>query len=233
MTLIQQMRERWGIADALPVADDQRLPGNYVSTFHFAEVIGQLLKDGDVLATGCSGLATEIFQLAVPLASDRDIICSWSLGAMGFGIPTAIGACIGSDYKNTVCVDGDGGFQLNIQDLATVRGMNLPIKFFVLDNNGYASMRVSQQRWFGRTFGTDDNDGLHMPNLERVVEGYDIPFVRIDGWRDLRQQVRAVLNMDGPVVCDVPSPPDEQRPSQAPKTTAWSPVTRIRDWGGK
>ena len=78
------------------------------------------------------------------------------LGAMGFGLPASIGACLAAGGHRTVLVDGDGGFQLNIQELATIRRLGLPIKVFVLDNGGYGSIRSSQRRHFdGRLVGAD------------------------------------------------------------------------------
>ena len=229
MTHIQKMRERWGIAESLPVADEHRNPGEYVSTFHLAEVIGHLLDDDHLLATGCSGQAVEIFQLAIPLSSDRDIVCSWSLGSMGFGIPIALGACIGSGRQRTICVEGDAGIQLNIQDLATIHHYELPIVIFVLNNDGMASMRTSQSRWFGRTFGADEGTGLSLPPLQAIAAAYGLAYYRIDGWGDLTEQVRTVMNRPNPIIVEVPTPLDEQRPPQQQVMTGgWVPVQRKR-----
>ncbi len=84
------------------------------------------------------------------------------LGAMGFAIPASIGVCLGSGGKKTICVDGDGGFQLNIQELATIAHLNLPIKFFVLNNDGYASIRATQ------------NDLLRRPQYRMRLEHRNI-----------------------------------------------------------
>jgi acetolactate synthase-1/2/3 large subunit len=188
-----------------------------------------LVEEDDVLCSGTSGLATEIFLLTVPLAPGRDVICNWSLGAMGYGIPTAIGACVGSGRRRTICADGDGGFQVNIQELATIRGLDLPITMFVFNNVGYASMRASQQRWFGREFGTDEASGLHLPDLGAVVRGYGLPFSNLNGWCDLNDQVAAVLSIPGPMVCGVPSPPLEDRPAHQANASHWSPTTKFRE----
>lgn len=232
---IQAMRNRWGLTEPLPILDEHRKPGDAISTYHFAEVLGTILPDDYVLTTGCSGTGIETFQLSVPLSANRDIVCSWSLGSMGFGIPTAIGACIGSGRKNTICVDGDAGFHLNVQELETVRRLDLPIKFFVLNNNGMSSMRTSQQRWFGRSFGADEESGLTLPELWRIVTSYRLAYQKLDGWCGYNQQtsiasqIQQVLDYPGPIICEVPSPPNEQRPSQQQDSSGWSPVTRFRD----
>ena len=83
---------------------------------------------------------------------------------MGYGIPAAIGVCLASGGQRTICVDGDGGFQLNIQELATVAYHKLPIKFFVLNNDGYASIRASQTNFFGQpNIGCDAGLGSRFP----------------------------------------------------------------------
>jgi acetolactate synthase-1/2/3 large subunit len=109
-------------------------------------------------------------------------------------------------------VDGDGGFQFNIQELETVARLNLPIKYFVLNNDGYASIRASQTSYFGAPqLGCDSRTGLTMPDVCRIAAAYGLRTARIDSQADLRGQVRAVLETPGPVVCDVQLIPDEVR----------------------
>ena len=87
------------------------------------------------------------------------------LGAMGYGIPAAIGACVASDGKETICLDGDGGFIMNIQELETVKRLGLPIKFFILNNEGYVSIRNTQNSHFdGKLIGSDKDSGLTLPD---------------------------------------------------------------------
>jgi acetolactate synthase-1/2/3 large subunit len=134
-----------------------------------------------------------------------------ALGAMGNGLPSTIGACLGSGGKETVCIDGDGGIQLNIQELQTIARLNLPIKLFVLNNGGFSSIRTSQKRWFGRLTAADTTSKLTLPDLMKIAAAYGLPSTQIATQRDLRKQVRAVLNQSGPVICDVVCLPDEAR----------------------
>jgi acetolactate synthase-1/2/3 large subunit len=134
-----------------------------------------------------------------------------ALGAMGYGLPAAIGACLGSGGRETVLIDGDGGIQLNIQELATVQRLQLPIKILILNNDGYSSIRTSQQRWFGRQTGADARSGLTLPDIGSVARAYGLPAERIADQRDLRAQLARILALPGPVVCDVVSRPDEAR----------------------
>lgn len=198
------------------VGDAQREPGDFVSTYHLAEVVSGLLAQDDVLAPCSSGLAIEIFLLALRLRTGQQASNTTALGAMGYGPPTAIGACIATGGGRTICVDGDGGLQLNAQELETIRRLDLPIKLLVLSNNGYASIRASQQRWFGRLVGADATSGLSLPPLGGLAAAYGLAYVRIDGRAPLEDQLRAVFDRPGPVICEVPTPPEEPRePAQA------------------
>jgi acetolactate synthase-1/2/3 large subunit len=129
---------------------------------------------------------------------------------MGFGIPASIGGCIASGKRRTICIDGDGGFQLNIQELETVKRLNLPIKFFVLNNQGYASIRATQRNYFGGHFvASTGSSGLTLPEIMKIAGAYGIPAVRMQDNTKVRETVRNVLETDGPVVCEVMSSPDQ------------------------
>jgi acetolactate synthase-1/2/3 large subunit len=131
---------------------------------------------------------------------------------MGFGIAASIGACLGGGGRPVVCVDGDGGFQFNIQELETVRRLNLPIKFFVLNNEGYGSIRASQKVFFGETvIGCDEATGQTLPDVRRVAEAYGIRTDIITSQDNLAADIKRVLDTPGPVVCDVHIVLDEIR----------------------
>ncbi len=104
---------------------------------------------------------------------------------------------------------------MNIQELATVERLRLPIKFFVANNDGYASIRASQSNYFKRLVGADRTSGMTLPDLGAVTRAYGLPFVRISDKTDLNRQIRAVLDMDGPVVCEVMVAPNEDRTPRA------------------
>jgi len=194
------------------VTEEHRKPGSLVSIFNLAEVIGTESKQEDKLVSGSSGSGIEIFLLACPTRSGQRIFHTAGLGAMGYGLPMSIAVCIGSGHKQTILVDGDGGFQFNIQELETVRRLQLPIKFFVLNNDGYASIRASQKAYFGEPkIGADAATGLTVPNLSKIAASYDIACVVIENQTNLREEVRSILDIPGPVIVDVRVIPDEIR----------------------
>lgn len=193
------------------VLTEHRNPDQRVSTYYLAEILSQELKENEFIVSGSSGAGIEIFQHALKMKMGQRLFHTTALGAMGYGLPAAIGACIAGGRHETICVDGDGGIQMNIQELATVQRLGLPIKFFILNNDGYSSIRTSQKRWFGRLTGADATSGLTLPDISKVAIAYGLPTARIEDQRNLRSEIRAVLDTPGPVVCDVISIPDEAR----------------------
>jgi acetolactate synthase-1/2/3 large subunit len=194
------------------ITPEHRKPEGRVSVYHLAEVIAAETDATDVLVSCSSGSGIEIFLLASPTRTGQRILHTAGLGAMGYGIPSAIAACLAGGRRRTICVDGDGGFQFNIQELETVARLNLPIKFFVLNNDGYASIRASQANYFGRaSIGCDASTGLTVPDLSKVASAYGLATAVIRDQSDLAAEVRRVLETPGPVVCDVRVIPDEVR----------------------
>ncbi len=194
------------------VTEEHRNPETCVSIFYLAEIIGTESTLDDLLVSGSSGSGIEIFLLACPTRNGQRIYHTAGLGAMGYGLPMSLAVCIGGGRKRTILVDGDGGFQFNIQELETASRLKLPVKFFVLNNDGYASIRASQKGYFGKAnIGCDSQTGLTVPEISKVAAAYNIPCVVISDQKNLREDVKRVMAMDGPVVVDVHVIPDEMR----------------------
>ncbi len=212
----QHWKERYPL-----VLPEHRAPG-LVSLYHLAEVIGQEVGPNDRVVSGSSGSAIEVFLLAYRARKGRRVFHTAGLGAMGYGLPASIGVCLGSGGRKTVCVEGDGGLQLNIQELATIAHLQLPIKLFILNNQGYASIRASQTNYFGGpNIGCSPETGVSIPDYRKVARAYGLKTAVIErqgaDQLDLRASVRRVLRTRGPVVCDVHVIPDEIR---APRVTS-------------
>jgi acetolactate synthase-1/2/3 large subunit len=195
-----------------PMIQPKHRAQGQVSIYHLAETVAKLATADDQLLTGSSGVGIEMFLCAWPSRTGQRLIHTAGLGAMGYGIAAATGICLARGGKRTICADGEGGFQLNIQELATVAYHNLPIKFFLLNNNGYAAIRGSQKAFFGGpNIGCDEPTGLKLPDIHKVAASYGIASATIYEQDDLESQVRAVLETPGPVICDVHVIPDEAR----------------------
>jgi len=194
------------------VTAEHRNPESKVSIFHLAEVIGTESNPGDLLVSGSSGSGIEIFLLAYPTRNGQRIYHTAGLGAMGYGLPMSLAVCLAGGRGRTILVDGDGGFQFNIQELETASRLQLPVKFFVLNNDGYASIRASQTGYFGKpSIGCDSRTGLTVPDMSKVAAAYNIPCVVIPNQSNLRADVQRALAIEGPVVIDVHVIPDEMR----------------------
>ncbi|GLC26699.1 thiamine pyrophosphate-binding protein [Roseisolibacter agri] len=192
------------------VQPEHRSCADGVSMYHFSDVLSDELASDDVITPGSSGFACEIFLLVARVKAGQRLFHNRGTGAMGFGLPASIGACIASG-RRTISVDGDGGFQMNIQELATVATHGLPIKFFVVNNGGYASIRTSQANYFGRLVAADATSGVRLPDVTAVAAAYGLPTARINSPDGLRARIREVLDRPGPVVCEVRVPDDEPR----------------------
>jgi acetolactate synthase-1/2/3 large subunit len=180
-----------------------------VSTYVFSETLCEELDGNDMIIPGSSGAALDTFWLSAKLKAGQRTVATGGLGAMGYGLPAAVGGCMGGGRRRTISVDGDGGFVMNVQELEVVRRFGLPIKFFVLNNNGYASIRASQTGYFKQTIGCDPGSGLTLPDICHLARAFGIETMRIEQQSELRQRIRKALDTDGPIVCEVMVQPDQ------------------------
>jgi acetolactate synthase-1/2/3 large subunit len=182
-----------------------------VNTYVLVDVLSELCTKDDVFAPGSSGACSDIFLQSFRVKRGQRVVNAPSLGAMGTGLPGSIGVCLASGRKRTICINGDGGFQLNIQDLETVRRLDLPIKYFILCNGEYASISNMQKSHFkGNLVGSDSSSGLTLPDVRSIAEAYGITTKEIAGHKYLYEEVASVLSYDGPVVCAVYTSPEQQ-----------------------
>jgi acetolactate synthase I/II/III large subunit len=202
-----EWKERYPVIQA-----EHRKPEGAVSMYHFAEALQDVLPDSTPIVSGSSGSAIELFLLALRVKPGQRVFHTTALGAMGFGIAASIGVCMANGRRPVVCVDGDGGFQFNIQELETVSRLQLPITFFVLNNDGYASIRISQTAFFGSPrIGCNRETGQSLPDIGKVAWAYGLKTDIIGDQSDLRADLRRVLARGGPLVCDTIVLPDELR----------------------
>ncbi len=182
----------------------------FVSSYLFNDILSEELLSSDVVTTGGAGASSDILMQTFKVKTGQRIFNIPGIGAMGSGVPAAIGGCLAAGRRRTICVDGDGGFQCNIQELETIRRLNLPIKFFVLNNDGYGSIRSMQKNHFsGRLVGADSHSEVTLPDSKKVAAAYGIKTDRLDDNNNIREIIRRVLATEGPVVCEVMVSPNE------------------------
>jgi acetolactate synthase I/II/III large subunit len=165
-----------------------------VSLYALVDVLSGLVQEGDLVIPGSSGACSEVTMQAFKSKQGVRVFNSEGLGPMGFGISAALGGCIASGGNRTICLDGDGGFAMNTQELETVRRLGLPIKFFILDNNGYGSIRSTQKNYFEeRYFASSPEGGLTLPDLEKIAQAYGLPYHEILENNRMKKQTEAIL----------------------------------------
>lgn len=192
------------------VTDVHRNVKGVVSAYYFTELLCRHTTETDVIVPESSGAAGEITYQAFSPKRGQKMKNAAGLGSMGFGLPYSIGACLANDMHRTILINGDGAFQMNIQELETLVRLQLPIKIFIWNNQGYASIRSMQNNNFGGfQVASGESSGLSMPDTVRVAEAYGLKTFRINDNRQLEEQIRAVLDADGPVLCELMISPDE------------------------
>jgi acetolactate synthase-1/2/3 large subunit len=205
---LSQIRE-W--VDRYPLlTKEHRGRENDTSTYLLIDQLSEMLNEGDIIVQGSSGIHSEIFFLVFRAKRGQRVIADHGFGAMGYGIPAAIGACVAAG-RRTLLIDGDGSLQPNIQELETIRRLHIPLKILVVNNGGYASMRASQQRYFQRLIAADPSSGLSLPPLDRIAEAYGIPYAYVAREKDLEGTLQSCLAASGPGICEVRVPPEEDR----------------------
>lgn len=158
---------------------------------------------GKVFAPTSSGWAIEAFFRFFAPREDARIFFGASLGAMGLGLPQALGASFATD-KQVICVEADGGLMLNLQELATLANY-APKGFvlFVLNNDGYGSILASQIRHFGAAGGSDRDSGVFIPDYGRVAPAFGLRYLRIDSLEALDALLPTLAADAPPVVVDL------------------------------
>ena len=177
-----------------------------VSPYHFIETLTAALKPATPVVAGNGSACVCLFQAGIVNKGQR-IFWNSGCASMGYDLPAAIGACVGSGGKETVCLAGDGSIMMNLQELATVAHYKLPLKIFVLNNDGYVSIRQTQENFFqGRYVACDSRSGVGFPDFVRVGRSFGLKTEIIDSVKTMNAKINRVLSAKGPVLCDVRLP---------------------------
>ncbi len=178
-----------------------------VNTYALLDTITEQMESNDIYVSGSSGTCIDVSMQTFRVKKGQRVFSTKGLASMGFGVPATIGACLAGDRRRTVCVNGDGGFQMNIQELETIRRLNLPIKIFVLNNQGYAQIHATQKNIFQEHYvACDESSDLSLCPISDVAKAYRLKTVQIYHNGELHDKVKEVLNHDGPVICEVMVP---------------------------
>lgn len=171
--------------------------------YEFAAILSDCLQGDETIVTD-AGSAFYVLGQAFLLKDQQRYIVSGALGAMGYALPAAIGAASADPAATIICVTGDGSLQTNIHELQTLKHNGFNVKLFVVDNDGYASIRNTQSGFFnGQYVGASRDSGVSTPPLDAIISAYDLPFVRASTRHMLRAAITSALQTPGPVVVGI------------------------------
>lgn len=188
-----------------PVMQEEYTQLKELNSYYFVdELTKQAGSDANVLVdTGsCFHVACQGWKVK----KGQNFLTTGGLSSMGYWC-AAIGACVANDNKETIVITGDGSLQMNIQEFATIKHNKLPIKVFILNNNGYLLIRQTQRNFMDDRFvGEGPDSGVWCPDSLEIAKAYGIKGVRIDDSSQVKEKIKEVLAYDGPVICDVMTP---------------------------
>jgi acetolactate synthase-1/2/3 large subunit len=183
---------------------------SYVNSYYFFDTLSSLAKNDTVFVFGNATASISSFQSLKTKGTQR-IIENSGCAAMGYDLPASIGACMGNQQKEVICVTGEGSLQMNIQELQTIIHYKLPIKIFILNNQGYASIKHTQNNFFnGFKVGSDINSGVSFPDIQKIAKAYGFQAYQIKNQKDLHNDLKEVLAYPDTLICEILLNPTEK-----------------------
>lgn len=186
-----------------PAALTEYYKTEVLNPYVFVKEFTSGLKEDDKIICGNGSACVIGFQAAVIKEHTR-LFTNSGCAAMGYGFPAAIGACVEEKGKRVICLDGDGSFQMNLQELQTVVYNKLNLKILYLNNNGYHSIRQTQTNLFkGQPLvGVCDGNGVSFPDMEKIAWAYGIPYIKVTKIEDIEKLLKA-METDGPLFAEI------------------------------
>ena len=188
------------VKSLIPLVDPQNTRNpNTVSPFDLVHQLSAHLRPGDLMIPASSGSGQFVPMEVFESKAGQRVVTNKGLASMGYGLAAGIGAALAGSPKRTVLIEGDGSFSQSIQELGTVNVQALNLKIFLLDNDGYASIRTTQRNYFdGAYMGCDGDTGLGFPHWSMLSAAFDIPFVNVGPAGLDDESVRQLLDSPGP-----------------------------------
>lgn len=199
---------RWcdDINVAPKVLQRHRDNNEYVSHYAFMEELSKMVPSDHHIVTS-DGSANVVTMQVLDLRGKQRLFTNTGCAPMGYGLPAAIGAAI---HHKIVCIEGDGSLHMNIHELQTLKHQGLPIKLLILNNDGYLSIKLTQNVFFDRKYvASEKSSGVSMPSFKKLMEAYDLPYCCIRKNEEIKTVLAEFLAKDGPCVCEVFADPRE------------------------
>ena len=175
----------------------------HVNMYVFSNTISNFINENEIIVCGNGFDCASVYQVFNNKTNQR-ILISGNWGAMGWDLPTAVGSCIANDKKRTILITGDGSIMLNIQELLTISTNKLPIKIFIFNNKGYASIRATQNNLLNNHLvGSDFNTGISNPNFEKLANSFGLNYYYINNNEKITEISNQIFNNSEPSICEV------------------------------
>lgn len=179
-------------------------------SYNLFDRLTQLLGPRSVVIADAGSIYCIVSQ-AFKVKYGQRVVTPACLGTMGLSLPLGIGAYYAATDHIIVAVTGDGSLQMNIQELQTMVHNRIPLKLIVVNNNGYLSIRNSQDSYFqGRYAGSSPESGVSCPDLEKIAYAYGIKYESIRGHKEMDEKLKAVVDYGGPIICEVFTDPAQK-----------------------
>ncbi|MFK5893979.1 MAG: thiamine pyrophosphate-binding protein [Pseudomonadota bacterium] len=193
----QQRRQQY------PVVLAEYWHNEKINPYCFIERLFDQLPEGQIIVSANGSACVVGFQ-AAKLKRNQRFWSNSGCASMGYDLPAAIGACIGSGNEPIVCLAGDGSIMMNLQELQTIVGQNLPIKIFLFNNQGYSSIFQTQKNFFnGSEVGASPASGVSFPDFEQLSQGFGIFYLKAKTHQELTEVIRQTMKLSGPILCEV------------------------------
>jgi len=187
----------------------------YVSFYYLISKAPNIFKNTPIVTS--NGSAHVITLQTYQLNKNQRLFTNVGCASMGYGLPAAIGACLANNKQNVICIEGDGSIMMNLQELETVRGYNLPIKIIIINNNGYLSIKLSQEAFFnGEEFASSPTTGVTIPSFKKVANAFNIHYLSIKNNNEVENALKNMMEIEGPCIVEVFTHPKERH---EPKVT--------------
>jgi acetolactate synthase-1/2/3 large subunit len=180
----------------------------YVSSYHLVDQLSDFISSDHVVIPGSSGSCSDIFMQAFRVKNDTVIQNAPGLGAMGTGLAGIVGGYSATN-KKIISMIGDGGFQFNLQELQTIKNLNINVTIFVLNNDGYASIRRSQDNHFKRRSHADSTSGISLSNLEKIAKAFGFSYCKLSDNSQIQSVLAESVDSKGQTLVEVIVSPDE------------------------
>ena len=179
--------------------------GETANVYAFVRYLSSRLPENSLTAVS-NGACCVVGNQAYVIQKGSRMANNSAIASMGYGLPAAIGTCIGGGRRPTICLEGDGSIMMNLQELQTILTNKLPIKIFLINNNGYHSIRLTQNNLFKEHckvgIGPESGD-LSFPEFEKIAKAFGYPYYSAHSNAEMKQAVDTVLALDGPAFCEI------------------------------